>query len=310
MHRRSWLKWLGGAAVLGSIPDVSLLAGNAENDAVQPAFRVAHITDIHLRHDKGAPEGLRDCLHHLQSLNPRPAVIFNGGDTINDALMNTKANVKSQWELWDSIISNECCLNIEHCVGNHDVWGLPTEKSDPLYGKRFAMERMHLDTTYRSFDIGGWHFIVLDSTHEKSNGIWYTAKLGDAQMQWLRDDLQAVPSNMPVMIVSHIPILSSTVFFDDTSIKHGAFHVPGSLMHCDVREILDILDGHPNVKLCLSGHIHLQDAVVYNGIHFYCNGAVCGDWWNAPVYRQTPAGYAIVDLYADGSFRNTYVTYQ
>ncbi len=65
---------------------------------------------------------------------------------------------------------------------------------------------------------------------------------------------------------------------------------------------------HKNVKLAVSGHIHLTDRVDYNGVSYCCNGAVSGRWWFGK-YQHTEAGYAIIDLYDDGSFTNTYVSY-
>ena len=309
MHRRNWLKGWGATALLSAVPSVKVFSSPA-SAAPKRVLRIAHLTDIHLQHGKEAPQGLTDCLHHLQSLHPAPDFIFNGGDTIDDALMHTKEHVKGEWDLWDSILKNECDIPVEHCIGNHDVWGLPTAKFDSLYGKKFALERMQLDHSYRSFDKNGWHFIVLDSTHEKKNGIWYTAKLGDEQTEWLAADLASVSENTPVLILSHIPILTATVFLDDYQIRNGKFELPGGWMHTDVKEIMNILHAHPNVKLCISGHIHLADHVVYNGIHFYCNGAVAGDWWKNEYYHETRAGYAVIDLFDDGSFTNQYQSYR
>lgn len=222
MQRRNLLKGLGAGLLTGAVQPARLFAAenNTLNTSPQRVLRIAHLTDIHLEHGKGAPQGLAKCLNHLQNLEVKPDIIFNGGDTIDDALMHSKTHIKSQWELFHSVMKNECCLTIEHCIGNHDVWGLLTEKHDPLYGKQFALEQMQLEKTYRSFNKNGWHFIILDSTHERAAGIWYTAKLGHEQMEWLEQDLAQTPSDIPVMILSHIPILSSTVFFDEAGVRN------------------------------------------------------------------------------------------
>jgi hypothetical protein len=62
------------------------------------------------------------------------------------------------------------------------------------------------------------------------------------------------------------------------------------------------------VKLAISGHIHLLDEVVYNDVTYYCNGAVSGNWWKGD-YHQTPAGYAVINLYEDGTFNREYIAY-
>jgi hypothetical protein len=80
-------------------------------------------------------------------------------------------------------------------------------------------------------------------------------------------------------------------------------------MHIDARRLKTLFLDHPNVKLCLSGHIHLRDSVMYNGVTYACNGAVCGNWWRG-AYQETQPGYALVDLWNDGSFRVDYVRYE
>ncbi|MEZ5014208.1 MAG: metallophosphoesterase [Chitinophagales bacterium] len=311
MDRRSLLKGIGTLSVAGLLNRSTGLSQIIQEASLSPnkVLRIAHITDMHISMDKVALQGVADCLHHLQSLSIQPDIIFNGGDTINDALLHTKLQVGRQWKAWNSIYNGECNLPMETCIGNHDVWGLYTAKKDPMYGKNFAQEMMCLDCRYKSFDKNGWHFILLDSTQKKRNGVWYTAKLDEEQMEWLERDLASVPAETPVMVMSHIPILSAAVFFDKVPVRFGKFHIPGSWMHSDVKEITALFDKYPNVKLCISGHLHLADHVEYNGVHYYCNGAVCGDWWKEPVYQNTHAGYAIIDLYDDGSFRHQYLRY-
>ena len=110
------------------------------------------------------------------------------------------------------------------------------------------------------------------------------------------------------MVISHIPILSACVFFDGHNMKNEKWEVPGSWMHTDSKQISELFHKEKNVKLAISGHIHLTDRVDYNGVSYLCNGAVSGRWW-AGKYQHTPAGYAVIDLYDDGSFVNNYIEY-
>jgi len=48
--------------------------------------------------------------------------------------------------------------------------------------------------------------------------------------------------------------------------------------------------------------------VVYNDIVYYCNGAVSGNWWKGS-YHQTPPGFALINLYEDGTLDREYVAY-
>jgi 3',5'-cyclic-AMP phosphodiesterase len=85
--------------------------------------------------------------------------------------------------------------------------------------------------------------------------------------------------------------------------------VSNGLMHGDSHAIQAILRRHTNVKLCLSGHLHLLDDVAYDGITYMGCGAVSGDWWKNQTFHQTHCGFATLNLFADGTFERTYHTY-
>jgi 3',5'-cyclic AMP phosphodiesterase CpdA len=170
------------------------------------------------------------------------------------------------------------------------------------------MDEMSISKRYYSHDTDQWRFVMLDSVQRKKDGSWYTAHLDDEQYDWLKSTLKATPDDKPVMVISHIPILAACVFFDGDNSNNGKWEVPGSWMHTDAKRISNLFDDHKNVKLAVSGHIHLTDRVDYNGVSYCCNGAVSGRWWFGK-YQHTEAGYAIIDLYDDGSFTNTYISY-
>ena len=126
-------------------------------------------------------------------------------------------------------------------------------------------------------------------------------------MQWLQDDLNSCPKETPVVIISHQPILSAATFMSGGNTKkEGDWHIPASWMNIDAQELKDIFAQHPNVKLCLSGHLHLVDRVDYNNVSYVCNGAVCGAWWRGK-NLECDEGYGLIDLYDDGTFHNQYV---
>src|SRR6187397_2494373 len=117
------------------------------------------------------------------------------------------------------------------------------------------MEKMSLSMPYRSFDKGGWHFIVLDSIQPKTDGSWFTCMLDEAQFNWLQKDLAATSSATPVIVVSHVPIVSAAVVVTDNKFKEGTGYVIGAgAMHADSPRIIELFDKYSNIKLCLSGH--------------------------------------------------------
>jgi len=289
------------------------LAGPAPADAApQPrrrTVRIAHLTDIHVQPELRAGEGMAHCLAQVHALPDRPDAIFLGGDLVMDAMGADWTRTKSQWDVWSRVLRENCKIRVEACIGNHDVWGWNRPRSgasgnEPLYGKKAAQEQLGLAERFRSFDLGGWHVVVLDSTFPKGDG--YTARLDDAQREWLAGDLKATPPERPVLVLSHIPILCGCAFLDGNNEKSGDWVVPGAWMHTDARAIKDLFHQHRNVRVCLSGHIHLRDRLEYNGVTYLCNGAVCGGWWKGD-YQETKPGFALVDLYDDGSFDCEYV---
>jgi 3',5'-cyclic AMP phosphodiesterase CpdA len=279
--------------------------------ATRRVLRIAHLTDVHVQPDGKAVEGFAACLEHVHGLKDRPDLILNGGDSIMDSIARERDAVEAQWDAWDRTLEANCTLPVVHCIGNHDAWGLDRVRSrttgdEPRYGKRWPLERFGLEERYYSFDRAGWHFIVLDSTLPIDGG--YTARLDDEQFEWLAGDLAATPEMTPVLVASHIPILCGCAFLDGDNEKSGNWAVPGAWMHIDARRIKDLFYRHPNVKLALSGHIHLRDRLDYNGVTYLCNGAVCGGWWGGN-YQETEPGYAVIDLYGDGAFDHFYTGY-
>jgi 3',5'-cyclic AMP phosphodiesterase CpdA len=317
LSRRDAIKLTGtaaaAAALAGGVSLHAMAAGKSpRRGRGKRVLRIAHLTDIHVVPENRAEYWLTECLRQVQGMKDKPDLILNGGDCVGDSLGAEEGRVRTLWQLFRKVFQNECSLPVEHCIGNHDVWGWNREKSgttgkEPLYGKQWAMESLELATPYRRFDRAGWRFFVLDSTH-RSDSATYTARLDDAQVEWLKSELAATDPNTPVLILSHIPILSACAYFDGDNEEKGYWAVPGAWMHIDARRIKDLFLEHPNVKLALSGHIHLKDRVDYNGVTYLCNGAVSGSWWGGP-YQECPPGYAIVDLFSDGSFESEYRTY-
>lgn len=317
-----------------SLTGVMAAAGNAGGSSVvapssgnrQRVLRTAFLTDIHLQPQGRAAEGFTACLRHVQALKDQPEVIFCGGDAIMDGFAADKTRTQEQWALWQKILREECSLPMECCIGNHDIWGGNRRRSgttgtEQLYGRKWAMDVFGISSPYRSFDRAGWHFIFLDSVMIRGDGevevdkhnFGYAGQLDPAQFAWLEADLQKVPPDTPVCIVSHIPIVSIAALFTGATgqeqlVRDGNWIVPGSWVHIDAKPLKELFGRHRNVKLCLSGHLHLQDRVDYNGVTYLCNGSVCGAWWKGPL-RECSEGYTLLDLFNDGSFEHRYVSY-
>ncbi|HEV7781687.1 MAG TPA: metallophosphoesterase [Chitinophagaceae bacterium] len=308
MKRKSFLQT--SAAVIGSalLPSLSFAA-----DPKKKSVRFAHLTDIHLKPGAIPEAGMAKAFQHVQSLDKKVDFIINGGDAIMDALNADKQKTQVQWDLFKTLLQKENSLPIYHTIGNHDVWGWFLKENQPvddrLYGKVWVVETLEMKNRYYSFTKGDWHFIVLDSTQLNPAG-GYIGKIDDPQLEWLKQELADTPPSKYICIVSHIPVLSicSGLYFEKTE-TNGDLMIKRNLMHTDFFTLKKLFAKYPNIKACISGHIHLQDEVDYLGIKYYCNGAVCGNWWSGAFQEFDPA-YAVMEFYDDGSTKRTMMKYE
>ena len=307
------------AGITGAATCLARPLASAATPAAVGRLRIAHLTDLHVQPERRAAEGLERCFAHVQSLRDRgddaADLIVTGGDTVMDCMETDAARTKLQWDLWQAVKSQACSLEVKSVIGNHDIWGWGRTKAgttgqEPLYGKRLACERFGRALPYESFDRAGWHVVLLDSVfpHEES----YVGRLDDAQWQWFEKDVAAVPAATPIVVFTHIPILSlyPLANTDPTPTGEGrpALPVSGQLIHTDHRRFQQLFARHRNVKACVSGHLHIVESVTHDGVHYLCHGAVSGAWWKG-LHRGTDFGYAVCDLFDDGTVRSHYVPY-
>ncbi len=265
-------------------------------------LRFAHLTDVHVQTDRAGDKGFAAALAHVQQQPDPPELVMFGGDNVmNVDSDDGAAKADQQLATWKRCLKNELSLPYRICIGNHDVW-----KLHPTDGKRWAVDSFELDHRYYAFDQSGWRFLVLDSTSPEEGG--YKGRLDPEQLEWLNSTIGQTDPQTPIIIVSHIPILAACAYFDGNNEQSGNWNVPGAWMHIDGRAIKELFRQHGNVRVALSGHIHLIDEVRYNETTYYCNGAVSGGWWKGP-YQEFGPGYALIDLFEDGSSSRTFVHY-
>jgi 3',5'-cyclic AMP phosphodiesterase CpdA len=276
-------------------------------------LRIVHMTDMHIQPERAADQGVAACFRHIQAMKDKPDLILTGGDTIMDSFDEGFDRTKALWDLWTKTAKDENPVPMLSAVGNHDIWGWNKSKSktkgdEKGWGKAWVCEVFGRDKPYASLDQGGWHFIALDSTQpDRNDPNGYEAFLDEAQFDWLDRDLAAAKGT-PTLILSHIPILSATVFDGIKPNAKGNLEVSGGLMHTDFAKLNELFLKHPHVKACVSGHMHLVDKVSFNGVTHYCNGAVSGGWWKGD-HKTCKPGYAVMNLMKDGTIEHEYITY-
>ncbi len=166
-------------------------------------------------------------------------------------------------------------------IGNHDLelTAKTTEAAGATYGAYFG-------PSYYSFDRGAVHYVVLDNVFWHGSG--YVGYLAERQLQWLAADLATVQPGAPVIVLLHIPPVSTMM--DRTG---EAFNPTISMTNKEaLYRVLEPYDAY-----LLSGHTHELEHVSDGGATHVVNGAVCGAWWTGPICRDgTPNGYMVYDV--------------
>ena len=232
--------------------------------------------------------------------------LITGGDLIMDALEVGMGRALLEWSLFD-----EAMMGLEipayHTVGNHDIVGWSSKAvvkpGEQDYGKKLFSDRYGEGRTYRSFDHGGWHFILLDSISQNPQTLDYEGRIDDDQLAWLQADLEKTGKETPVVLVSHIPFFSVW----HQVIKGPTFALDAKALVANVFEFRKLLETH-NVKLVLSGHGHVLEKIEIGRIRYIQGGAVSGMWWKGPVYGN-PEGFGVVECRADGEFTYDYESF-
>ncbi|MDZ4755647.1 MAG: metallophosphoesterase [Phycisphaerae bacterium] len=275
--------------------------------------RIAHLTDVHVQPERGAEAGFVQCLHHVQAQADRPDVIVTGGDHVMDVFEQQAPRAALVGGMWRDIVKRDCSLRVESAIGSHDIRGWHSKaamkETEPGYGKSFALDLLGLPQRYHTFDLtagaGTWQVIVLDSIQKRPDS--YRCYLDEEQLAWVTTTLTAKPKDRPTLVVSHAPVLSLAPLTIRDRRNDDDVTVPGSLIHLDGYQLHQLFRKH-QVRLCLSGHLHLLDQCAIDGVTYICGGAVSGNWWKGS-HHGVVEGYGLVDLFDDGSFAHQYVPY-
>lgn len=175
-------------------------------------------------------------------------------------------------------------------LGNHDM-----DKGS----KRAILDLLKTERSYYSFDVNGFHFVVLDCNYIHENGRFISYDSGNyyiasqnrdwvdpEQVEWLRHDLRS--TQLPGVVLSHQPIQSQ-------------WDLPSPSQRAAVREVLkEANERRPgSIVACFAGHEHVDDYRVFEGIrYFHINSA--SYYWAGEQYggmaKYRDALYAFVSI--------------
>ena len=215
------------------------------------------------------------------------ATIFTAGDNSDDYVpgVSYKNCFDPTWGRFKD--------RIHPAMGNHDY----DENNNPQeYFKYFGAAAGEPGKGWYSYDLGGWHIVVLNSECEEVGG----CQAGSPQETWLKADLAAHPARCSLAIW-HIP-------------RYSAFYAEGLPFLADFWEDLY----KAGTELVIDGHYHyyeryapmdpegnLDEAkgirefiVGTGGAHLEPRGRSCNG--NCQVFDQTTYGLLKLTLHPDG----------
>jgi len=234
-------------------------------------FRIAYISDSHLYDKQVNDRFVRQLLRAVDDINaldPAPDFVLYGGDL-------AQLGQAKELELGAQILKN-----VKHpmrmMVGEHDWYFDLGEKWRDLFGA----------PTY-SFDHKGVHFVVLNSVVEKDfwtqrgmspmermqtvagldNGIQSRFEVGEAQRNWLKNDLSALSSDTPLVVFSHSPLYK--------------YYRPWNFWTDDAEQVQAILAPFHSVVV-IHGHTHQLLTNRIGNINFHGMLSTAWPWPYAP----------------------------
>jgi len=173
--------------------------------------------------------------------------------------------------------------NKYHVLGNHDVDSISKEQ----FLSVVSNTDISPESTYFSFDLKGFHFIVLDANfrsdgldYNRGNFDWTDANIPQKELTWLEKDLAS--TSYPSIVFVH-QLLDGE---GDLYIKNAA-------------EVRRILQKNQKVLVVFQGHHHAGDYKSIEGIHYYTLKAVVE---GSGVDNNS---FAIVEIHGDHSITVT-----
>jgi 3',5'-cyclic-AMP phosphodiesterase len=244
-------------------------------DGLAEYLLVAQLTDTHLFAD--AAQTMFDCrtnhtfaavVARLAALAPRPDCLLLTGDISQD----------------DSVASYEYARSVIGPLqiptywlrGNHDQNG---DAIAALNGDGIVADK--------AFEQGGWRFILLDSMVLDQPG----GRLAESQLEHLEQQLQ---TEQPTLVaVHHHPIACGLAGMDAIGLANAD-------------DLFAVLDGYPQVKLVICGHIHQEFASERAGVTYLGTPSTCIQLKPHQVEIELDTdrapGFRLLRLYPDGRF--------
>lgn len=134
---------------------------------------------------------------------------------------------------------------------------------------------------------------TIKPTGNADNKEWYF-KVGDTQIQWLKDTLNSVPDGYVVAIESHLVPLSADQFASFPAAKIGTTISNGedlqAIASAYAAKTGDFANAKGNLLAWFGGHYHADDITVRSGVTYVTTIADCMSVWDIKGAPQKTAG--------------------
>jgi 3',5'-cyclic-AMP phosphodiesterase len=201
IDRRGLLKcmaWVGTGVLWtlnGGVLTSRTLAQAASSTADAGDFTFAQISDSHIGFSK-APNTdvvatLQEAIAKLNSLPTPPAFVLHTGDL-------SHLSKPEEFDILAESLKTVQTERIFYVPGEHDV----AADNGKLYLERYGQGA--IGDGWRSFDYRGVHFVGLVNVLNLQAGGLGT--LGQAQLEWLKQDLEPLSASIPIVVYAHIPL--------------------------------------------------------------------------------------------------------
>jgi Icc protein len=182
----------------GGVPRSSSLLGiSAASAQAAQGFSFLQISDSHIGFKQPANPNplatLDEAIAKVGALASKPAFMIHTGDI-------THLSKPEEFDDADGAIV-KARLDTYYVPGEHDI---VDEGRGKAYLERYGKRTQAKGTGWYSFDHAGVHFVGLVNVADlKSGGM---GALGEAQLAWLADDLEAKTASTPIVLFAHIPL--------------------------------------------------------------------------------------------------------
>lgn len=264
----------------------SFAAGGGPRDTLRLAF----VTDVHARTEWDTPAALELAAAAVNASGADLVVL--GGDLVTDGFDGTDDELAPRWRTYLAFHRALRPAAVA-AIGNHDLLGAggPEPQADPRAAFRRHLE---VEQTYRAVDAGGCRLLLLDPVVVTGDDLRYRGWVGEEQLAWLRSELARLDPATPLVLVSHLPLL--TALYQAT--EGAAAPAPLNRVVENNRAVLEACAGH-NLQLVLQGHLHVDELLRWRDTTFLTGGALCGKWWRRGDWHGTGPGFGVVTLRRD-----------